>query len=82
MTKYVPRRFHSKRIFFALFSGFRQMKKPFLIPARYSFPYPFDAKKTSFGEMSLKAGDSIYLPKETGSYQIIGTLQLLRSTAE
>ena len=38
--------------------------------------------KTSFGEMSLKAGDSIYLPKETGSYQIIGTLQLLRSTAE
>lgn len=36
--------------------------------------------KTSFGEMSLKAGDSIYLPKETGSYQIIGTLQLLRST--
>ena len=38
--------------------------------------------KTSFGEMSLKAGDSIYLPQETGDYQIIGTLQLLRSTAE
>ena len=38
--------------------------------------------KTRFGEMSLKAGDSIYLPKETGDYQIIGTLQLLRSTAE
>ena len=28
------------------------------------------------------AGYSIYLPKETGSYQIIGTLQLLRSTEE
>jgi hypothetical protein len=57
MTKYVPRRFHSKRIFFALFSGFRQMKKPFLIPARYSFPYPFDAKKTSFAEKPrIKAG--------------------------
>ena len=38
--------------------------------------------KTRFGEMSLKAGDSIYLPKETGDYQIIGTLQLLRSTEE
>ena len=38
--------------------------------------------KSRFGEISLKAGDSIYLPKETGDYQIIGTLQLLRSTAE
>ena len=38
--------------------------------------------KTRFGEMSLKAGDSIYLPQEIGDYQIIGTLQLLRSTAE
>ena len=38
--------------------------------------------KTRFGEMSLKAGDSIYLPQETGDYQIIETLQLLRSTAE
>lgn len=38
--------------------------------------------KTRFGAMPLAAGDSIYLPQETGDYQIIGTLQLLRSTAE
>ena len=38
--------------------------------------------KTRFGAMPLAAGDSIYLPQEIGDYQIIGTLQLLRSTAE
>lgn len=38
--------------------------------------------RSSSGELSLKSGDSIYLPRETGAYEISGTLQLLRSTAE
>ena len=34
------------------------------------------------GTIRLQAGDSIYLPKETGAYEIKGKLQLLCSTAE